>query len=252
VIAFLTTRAYWPNYNAHLAPAEAHLAGLGTAYLWHAAAPRSRLARLATVALLVATAWFPLRYCLEHARIGGGSVVVAAARIRREIPEDACYFAFEPAWVLVADRLPSSAATRRPIADVYATMLLASWKSSARTYPTARQALLTRPAQARIREILAGCEFLSLGYRGAMQLTARTRDWIARRWEEIDPADPIGVDLWRLRPAPSDRAAPFPTSSRAPRGRPDLGNGLGRKALELRHPAAELLGRADHGTRIGG
>ena len=75
-------------------------------------------------------------------------------------------------------------------------MLLETY-GSRREHAQAGSALESRAAQQRIREVLEGCEFLSLGQRGELQLTPRTRAWIARRWTEIPATEQTGVDLWR-------------------------------------------------------
>jgi hypothetical protein len=123
---------------------------------------------------------------------------VIGATVRRSVPQDACYFAFEPAWGLVAGRLPSGVAGSPPVVDVYATMLLEE-RGSRRRHANAQIALRSRSAQRRIREIVAGCNFLSLGQRGDLQLAPRTRAWIDRRWVETPATAETGVDLWRLR-----------------------------------------------------
>jgi hypothetical protein len=197
VAAFLVSRTYWPHYNAHLAPAEAHLAGFGGAALWEMGAARRRGVRLVTVALLATLLAVPLQRSLRSARDRGDLLERVGERVRA-IPAAACYFAFEPAWALAGDRLPSSRPGQPPVVDVYGSMLLAA-HGLGREHALAGDALRSRAAQEWVREALDGCEFLSLGERGERQLTPHTRQWIARRWEELPAIDDTGVDLWRLR-----------------------------------------------------
>ena len=154
-----------------------------------------RGARLATVVLLAALLAAPLRESLVHARVRGDLMERVGERVR-SIPAGACYLAFEPAWALAGDRLPSARPGQPPVVDVYATMLMAA---RGREQAIAGDALLSRGAQERIRELLAGCDFVSLGDRGERQLTANTWRWIARRWEQLPAIEGTGADLWRLR-----------------------------------------------------
>jgi hypothetical protein len=194
IAAFLVSRTYWPDYNAHLAPAEAHLAGLGGATLW-AIGSRHPVARLATIVLLATLLAAPLRESLAHARVRGDLMERVGERVR-SIPAGACYQAFEPAWALAGDSHPTVRPRQPPEVDVYATMLLAA---QGRERALAGDALRSRGAQERIRELLAGCDFVSLGDRGERQLTPSSWRWIARRWEELPAIEDSGADLWRLR-----------------------------------------------------
>jgi hypothetical protein len=204
--AFAAARTYWPEYNAHLAAAAAPLAGIGVAWSWRVATARGWLARVALAAILVAAVVPPLRHDLRMARVGGNLMEEIGRSLRTSVPADACYVALEPAWALAADRLPSRVPGGAPLVDVYGTMLLAARDAPRHDLPQAQAALWTRPAQRRIRELLAGCDYLSLGARGDFQLTPATRTWIERRWEKIVDPQPgdAAVDLWRLRP---ERAA---------------------------------------------
>jgi hypothetical protein len=197
VIAFLTSRTYWPHYNAHLAPASAHLAGLGAAALWSMGDSRRAGRRLMAIAVLAATIAVPLRHSLPGARARGDLFEQVGERVR-SIPAGACYIAFEPAWALAGDRLPSVRPGQPAVVDVYATMLMAA-HGQGRDHRSAGDELRSRAAQERVRELLAGCEYLSLGERGERQLTVNTARWIAAAWERLPPIGETGVDLWRLR-----------------------------------------------------
>jgi hypothetical protein len=197
VVAFLASRTYWPHYNAHLAPASAQLAGLGAAALWAMGAPRHAACRVATIALLAATFAVPLRHSLARAGERGDLFVRVGERVRA-LPAGACYIAFEPAWALAGDRLPSVRPGQPSVVDVYATMLMAA-HGHGRDHRVAGDALRSRAAQEHIRALLAGCEYLSLGDRGARQLTVSSARWIAQTWERLPSIGDTGVDLWRLR-----------------------------------------------------
>jgi hypothetical protein len=79
-------------------------------------------------------------------------------------------------------------------------MLIAS-RGVGREHALAGDALRSRAAQERIRELLTGCDYLSLGERGERQLTPHTLEWIERRWERLPTQDATGFDLWRLHSA---------------------------------------------------
>jgi len=207
--SFLVSSSYWPDYNAHLAPSQAHLAGLGAAALyaawWRSDVPsrrRRRPLRATALALLVVaalgTAAFPLARSLREAQIGGDLMKRTGAHVR-ELPAGACYFPFEPAWALAGDRLPTTLGDGSVVVDIYATMLLAA-HGRGRDELATQDALHSRAAQMRLRELIRGCEFLSLGDRGALAIAPRTRQWIERRWQRLPEADETAFDLWRLRP----------------------------------------------------
>jgi hypothetical protein len=195
LVAFVVSRTYWPEYNAHLAPATAHLAGLGAAGLWNAARGRGPALAAAAVAILVAVPLHPLAHSVRGSRHGGDLMTRVARTVDRTIPRESCWVAFEPAWALAADRLPQR------VADVYATMLIEARHASRQGLPNAYAAFQTRAPQRRIRQLLRGCEFLSLGARGHGQLTPGTLRWIERRWTRVVAAtEETGLDVWRLSP----------------------------------------------------
>ena len=195
--AFVVAASYFPNYNAFLAPAEAPLVGLGAASLWGQAS-RVRfalVARVAVVSILLLSAWVPFARALPRGRPADERLVLIGERVR-SFPAEACYIAFEPDWALAGDRLPTIREGRDTLLDIYGVMLIAA-PSSERGRVDARSALQSAAAQQRVREVIAGCEYLSLGDR-VRQLTPSTARWILERWERL-PADPTGADFWRLR-----------------------------------------------------
>jgi hypothetical protein len=159
--------------------------------------------RAAAAALLVAAASVPLAQSWREAQVGGDLMDRVGARVRA-LPAGACYFGFEPAWALAGDRLPGSDPGRPAVVDVYGTLLLAG-RGLGNDRDHAPDELRSRAAQERLRDLVRGCEYLSLGERGELELTPRTRRWIESRWEKLPAVDATGVDLWRLRTNPIAR-----------------------------------------------
>lgn len=195
--AFLAARAYWSEYNSHLAPAETALAGLGAAELLGLIAPLHRRAPILAGLMLLASPLHSLRHCLRQARNRDDAMIALGAAVRRLVPKEACLLAFEPIWGLTGGRLPSQRPGVPPLVDSYGTMLLASMKEDGRRFPHATEALHTEAAQRRIREILPGCGFLAMGWRGHWQLTEESKAWLSSHYVQRHPLPgEEAVDIW--------------------------------------------------------
>ncbi|MFZ5471228.1 MAG: glycosyltransferase family 39 protein [Myxococcota bacterium] len=183
--AFLASAAYWNQYNAHLIAAEAVLAG-GFAG-WILMHPRLRLL-LALPA--VASLSFSVR---ASARLHGAppSKKLTEA-VRRHVPQDACLFAFEPAWGLAAGRLPSRAPEGPLVVDSYARMLLSAVEGGER-FSHAQAAFESLQSQREVKALLHACRFAAVGDRGRWQLSPESRRWLETSFQEVEP----GSDVWR-------------------------------------------------------
>ncbi|HYV43405.1 MAG TPA: hypothetical protein VFA20_01040, partial [Myxococcaceae bacterium] len=198
VAAFLLPTAYWNQYNAHLAPSEAVLAGWGGCELFRflvaprlpALAGRTRLAILA-----IAIAAFPsLRRSILNSRARAPELLELGDRLRSTIPPDACLFAFEPAWGMAGGFLPPHGIPGGPvIVDPYAAMLRDATAGGVR-YPHAAAAFRSDASQAAARAMLERCRFAVLGWRGHWQLTEATQSWFRERY--VPHTSTEHYDVW--------------------------------------------------------
>jgi hypothetical protein len=199
--AFLVGRSFYAQYLAHLAVPEVLLAGYaaGTAWAWLGDDRRLRWARPVLALVLAATPLLPARQSVLGGRARTDELLALARTIDAEVPDDACLFAFEPAWGLVAGRFPPTGDGRPAIADPYATMLL----------PTARRgehfegigpAFVRPESQVAMRRLLARCDWVVYGGRGPAQLSAASEAWFTGAYERraVVPG-PAGLDLWERR-----------------------------------------------------
>jgi hypothetical protein len=117
----------------------------------------------------------------------------------RQLPEDACVFAFEPVWTLSAGRLPPRAADGTLIPDPYGAMLFTSIRSGTR-FRNVEAAFADEASQSDIRRMVRGCDYLVLGWRGFWQLSD-TSEAELRTLFEPRPAGPSGLEIWERRRA---------------------------------------------------
>jgi hypothetical protein len=199
VLTFLHGRSYFTQYHAHLALIEALLAGYaaGTAWRWlGATAATRRVLRPVLAVALVAVLVLPARQAVRVDRAAHtDDLVHLAAFLDERVPPGACVFAFEPAWALVADRLPA-------VPDPYAAMLLptiddpSDYESVSYAFeaPSSQQAMVRR---------LSSCEWVVAGGRGPAQLSKTSEAWFAAHFVRRYPAGATaGPDVWQRRPTP--------------------------------------------------
>ncbi|MBS1153280.1 MAG: hypothetical protein H6Q89_4978 [Myxococcaceae bacterium] len=163
IAAFLASSAWWSQYDAHLALAQALVAGIGCGLLWERTQLRSVYA--VAVALLLAIPGTRAVIGRRHDRDPAQSIRAAAVR---EAPPAPTACAFEAFDLLLGDRLPSG-----PV-DPYGQMLLDATRDGAR-YPSATEAFQSEASQRTLRTQLAGCGLVVVGWRGDWQMNVRTR-----------------------------------------------------------------------------
>ncbi|HVF32646.1 MAG TPA: hypothetical protein VM933_06385, partial [Acidimicrobiales bacterium] len=186
-------------YHAHLAVPETLLAGYAAGRSWTALRSEwvvARWLRPVLAAGLVLTPVLPARQSVLFGRARTGDLQELARAVDGLVPDDACLFAFEPHWGLVAGRLPPRVEGLPVIVDPYATMLL----------PTALRgdefegigpAFEVPVAQVRVRRLLSGCDWVVYGGRGPAQLSAVEEAWFARAYvRRAPPPGRPGLDLW--------------------------------------------------------
>jgi hypothetical protein len=175
--AFLSSPSYWAQYNAHLIASEAVLAGLALSWLHE----RSRFICLLVVPALVISLVQTVRRSEgtdQHLQLARSSLKTS--------PE--CVFAFEPGWLLAANRLQPG------VVDNYAQQLLDA-VSGGRRFPDAATAFAADQTPI---PILAQCQYVLLGDRGHRQLSP---ELLNRLSQTHAPIDLQGLEVWQRRPA---------------------------------------------------
>ncbi len=141
LVSFFATGAWWSQYNSHLVASEAVLAGAFVSWVLKEKDIAGRGFLFAGSVFLCVSLFHVIKRIPNR-----GEDHLALAR--RKLPADACVFAFEPAWLLAANRLP----LKPLVVDSYAMALMQ-------------------------RELvgLNDCEWVVLGVRGRKQLTEEQR-----------------------------------------------------------------------------
>jgi len=194
LLAFLSASAYWDQYNAALAPSAALLAGFGCSplptLLRHPkVAPRSAavgalLIALVAVVLGVRTSW-------SESRTSGRGATLVSAAIRENVPAHDCVLAFEPGWLLGADRLPVTEG-RFPPVDPYASELMRADDAMVPHASTAEKAFRDQPFPTSTADEFAPCRFVALGSRGRAQLNPAQLEWFTNHFKPVTDT----AELW--------------------------------------------------------
>jgi hypothetical protein len=200
ITAFLSSPSYWNQYNT-FAASDSILAGVGAAAIhqwlraWFA-----HQARLVAVLLCVAVLLPTLDSLSGGLRLKAPEQLALAHYIREKVPPDAPLFAFEPAWGLMAGRLPPSIPGAPLVVDSYALMLR-SGMSSGQPLAHASETFQTSASQQAMRELLARSHFVVLGWRGERQLSEESRQWFRAHFIQRFPEQgKAGPDLWEQLP----------------------------------------------------
>jgi hypothetical protein len=196
VASFLAAPVYFHRYASFLAPSAAVLGGLAVAWIHERTRARARWAALAPAMLFLAVGSSAAYDLLTTRRFRAPQQLALAAVIRETVPSDACLFALEPGWMVIADRLPDA---RGGILDSWASIqtpqLLATLGEdrSPEAVRAARDA-----ARLERRRFLESCRFFVTG---DWHLDEETNAWLERRWiKRHPPAGERGLDLWEQRP----------------------------------------------------
>lgn len=197
VATFLTARAFWDQYTAHLAVAESAVAGYAAAVLWTwARSSRTRLAPLAIAAFLVAVPCWGLRRALLTGAARSPELARVAQFVRTQVPPNAPLFSFEPSWAIAGGRLPDARAGASQVADWYATLLLDALQGGD-VFSTASKALKAPASQTSLRAALNGAEY-ALTPTGFPQFTEQTRQWFQSTFvRRFPPSGSSQIEVWQ-------------------------------------------------------
>ncbi|MCE9672168.1 hypothetical protein LY474_30610 [Myxococcus stipitatus] len=174
---FLSSKSYWTQYNAHLAPTMAVLAGLGASVLLHWADTRSRtrFAFIAATVMLIVLS--PLPSAIRSANQRDRFLLALGSELRASVPKDSALCTFEPAWAIAAGRLPGIPEGTPVLVDPYGLMLNDALTSPA-TFASAGAAFEDAHSQRTILPLLARCDGLVLEGRGEWQLSPASERWV--------------------------------------------------------------------------
>lgn len=202
--SFLVAPTYTIQYNAHLGPAVA-LASVGA---FQAVAdrrsdaavhrPALRLGAAGVVAVIVVGValvaargirWMPAGRDPE----GDWTTQVDAALASAAVPPG-CVFAFEPAWLIPADRWAQPDRAGPLVSDSFGGAL-----SEAVRTGDGDQAFLAPAAQAATQAAVDSCDTVLLGVTGRVQLGTEGMDRFERDFERVATTTPDGPDVWVRR-----------------------------------------------------
>lgn len=190
--AFMANTTYWEQYNAHLAPSAAVLAGLGAGTLWRLLGARPAALR-AVVALALASLSI---FSIAHTRKTFGRTrlwvdlgdVVRDAKVKTPC-------AMEPSFLLAADLLPPRIGTAGHFVDTYALGLLEAGRSG-KKFDSAGAAFDDAASQAGYAQAVERCDLMVMGDRGRMQLAGPLEDRVLG-WKKLGDTQP---DVYRRSP----------------------------------------------------
>ncbi|MFL5348976.1 MAG: glycosyltransferase family 39 protein [Hyalangium sp.] len=197
ITAFLSTPSYWSQYNTYLAASESILAGMGAAalYQWVESWLPS-LASFVAVLLAVAVVLPTVEYLRGGLRLKAPEQVAMGRYIREAVPRSKQLFAFEPHLGLAAGRLPPVIPGAPLVVDPYAVMVREGLMSGA-AFTQTQEVFRTEASQKTLRELLAKCDFVVVGWRGEMQLSDESKQWLHAHFVRRYPAvGEVGPDLW--------------------------------------------------------
>ncbi|MFY2561511.1 hypothetical protein ACN469_28185 [Corallococcus terminator] len=189
---FLSSKSYWGQYNASLAPATALLAGLGASWLLDWADARSRRFAVAMAGVVGLAALSPLPASLRDAQQRDRGLLALGHDIRAHVSPDSALCVFEPAWGIVAGRLPGIPQGSPALVDPYGLMLHDALGGAER-YASAAAAFEDERSQRTMLALLESCDVLVLNGRGEWQLSAASERWVQTHFAREGP-------LWRRLP----------------------------------------------------
>ncbi|MFN8051398.1 MAG: glycosyltransferase 87 family protein [Acidimicrobiales bacterium] len=194
-IAFVASRVYFEQYNAHLAPAAGLVAAGALAALVPAARgdqlpARSPAIRWGSVSLLALVVVAGLQALHVDGAEAGGRQDDQALIARRLRSTQGCVVSFEPAWLLAADRYPDPSRSGPASVDPFAAQLgaaISAGQGSRR---------FDAPAAAAVaRDALERCPTVVLGPRGRAQL-GPVAPWFHATFHRAPGQGPGGPDVW--------------------------------------------------------
>jgi len=193
IASFVVAPIYFHRYASFLAPSEAALGGLGTA--WIHQRTRQRWPALIPATLLLAAGsqvGFELFTTNDYRR---PDQLQLARVLESSVPRDSSVFALEPGWLLVADRLPDA---REGILGAWAGFQKRQYLASLGPDHSANA------VQAARADALADTKRFLRTYRffvtGDWPLGKEMTDWLAEGWIKRYPAaGQHGLALWEQR-----------------------------------------------------
>lgn len=177
LVTFLASKTYWNQYNAHLAPTTAVLAGLGASVVLRWADTRSRASTVFLTSVVGLAALSPLPAAIRSANQRDRGLLALGGTLRSAVPSDAALCTFEPAWAIAAGRLPGIPHGAPPLVDPYGLMLNDAL-ASPEPFANASAAFDDDRSQRTVLPLLARCDFLVLNGRGEWQLSASSERWV--------------------------------------------------------------------------
>jgi hypothetical protein len=154
----------------------------------------ARAAAAAAVVFALVVATVSARRSIVETTSRSADLAAIAGDISRSVPASDCVIAFEPQWLLGADRLPTTGGGTTVSVDPYAAHLASVQQRTDPGSPSTATAFADQPVDDGILESLSGCRYLLLGWRGHWQLNAEQQAWVAAHYRELPHTGP--VDLW--------------------------------------------------------
>lgn len=177
LVTFLSSKSYWAQYNANLAPTMAVLAGLGASVVLSWADTRSRTQAALVTATVMLIALSPLPAAIRSANQRDRFLLTLGSSLRASVPPDSALCTFEPAWAIAAGRLPGIPEGTPILVDPYGLMLNDALGTPGR-FAHAGAAFEDERSQRTMLPMLARCDILVLEGRGEWQLSSASERWV--------------------------------------------------------------------------
>lgn len=202
ITAFLSSPSYWNQYNT-FAASDSVLAGVGAAAVCQWVEDRwFRQGRVVAGLLALAVVLPTLQTLHGGLLLKSPGLVRFGELLREKVPAEQRLFTFEPAWGLVAGRLPLSISGAPLVVDSYA-LQLQSGMAAGQGRAHAQETFHTEASQHPILQVLGQSDFVALGWRGERQLSEQSRQWFLEHFDLcLAKQGREGPDLWRKKPAP--------------------------------------------------
>jgi hypothetical protein len=172
--AFLSSAAWWNQYDTALAAVVAPLAGLGVGAFWG-----ERWRPLLAFPLALVLSAPGLTYCIDRRHDEAPDQLQNARLVRDQTKPTERLCGFDAIDVVLAGRWPAA------LVDSYGQQLVDARAAEGR-FTTIDAAFAAEESQTTIRKALDHCDEVLVGWRGQWQMNAATKKLLLERFDGVD------------------------------------------------------------------